>query len=239
MDAALQQQLITATVAEVMKVLEAQRSASSPHTNLGDTDIGDDTEIISGWEDVIASQKKACANADAKLLIDKLATPPSLTDLRRVENMVTMYAGVPATPTARKHRVDANLWQVQHKLELVLNLLVHYLESGDRSAIGAAAAWSRSAFEDTMQQRRQLLAGRQSYKLEKRPDDNRPRLLSEEEEKKINKPSAMAFSWAQNQQKEQPFQQSARPSERYQRRCPRGKGKGKGKSRSTTTQSKK
>ena len=107
MDAALQQQLITATVAEVMKVLEAQRSASSPHTNVGDTDNGDDTESISGWEDVIASQNKACANADAKLLIDKLATPPSLTDLRRVQNMVTMYAGVPATPTASKHRVDS------------------------------------------------------------------------------------------------------------------------------------
>ena len=49
-----------------------------------------------------------------------------------------------------------------------------------------ATALIRSAWEDLRQMRRDKIAGRQRAKLDKRPDDIKPRLLSAEEEAKIN-----------------------------------------------------
>ena len=59
------------------------------------------------------------------------------------------------------------------------------------------AANLRSAWEDTQQHRRDLFAGKQAYKLDKREDDNRPRLLTDVENKKIQRfpPKPPASNW--------------------------------------------
>ena len=85
----------------------------------------------------------------------------------------------------------AMLCQVpQAKIEVGLHLTTHFLETGNKGALGGAAAWQRSgsAWEDLQQQRRQLLAGREAWKLDWRKDDQAVKLLPEEKEKKICKP---------------------------------------------------
>ena len=76
-------------------------------------------------------------------------------------------------------------WQCQHKIELTMNLLVQYFETNSVDALGASAAFLRSAWEEANEARRGYLAGRQAWKLNHRQDDKRARLLSEDEEKKI------------------------------------------------------
>ena len=90
-----------------------------------------------------------------------------------------------------------------------MNSLVSHLETGDRKALGVTAALVRSAWQDLHEQRRSLLAGGKGKNLlEKRPDDERTRLLTPQEEEKINKahkPSAKAKKfWGRNDGPQQP-----------------------------------
>ena len=64
--------------------------------------------------------------------------------------------------------------------------MVNHAERGDPQSMQVAAPWGRSAWEDILQQRRQLMAGKGGGQvLDKRPDDDRPKLLSPEEENKL------------------------------------------------------
>ena len=159
-----------------------------------------------------------------------LREPPPLDKLRSAEKSQKKYMHVPQTPPPRKHRLDTNLTIPQTKLEHAMHALVHNQETNEREAVATAAALVRSAWEDLQQQRRHILAGKQAFKLDKRTDDTRPRLLSKEEEQKINRgrkpfvPRARTF-WGDTpaQSSTQGSQPPRAPSK------PRGKGKGKGK----------
>ena len=96
-----------------------------------------------------------------------------------------MYEKVPETPLPRKNRVDQNLFVAQRKLEQCMHRLVHYCESGDRKSMVEGAAFCKSAWEDLQQQRRGLLAGKQSFRLEPRADNTKARLLTKEGEAKL------------------------------------------------------
>ena len=65
--------------------------------------------------------------------------------------------------------------------------MTHYLETGNKAALGGAAAWQRSAWQDLQEQRRRFLAGREAWKLERRKEDMAVKLLTDEEDKKIGK----------------------------------------------------
>ena len=160
-----------------------------------------------------------------------LATPPSLEQLRHQMQATVRYAGVPVTPNPRRNKIDRGLWSAQQKIESCLHNICQFLETQDDRALGVGAAMARSAWEDLHQQRRTVLAGRQSYKLDPRVDDDRPKLLSKEESAKIvprgppkPKPKPARFYWGESSQssgaRNPPF---------------RGKGKGKGKTRSNST----
>ena len=106
---------------------------------------------------------------------------PNLQGLKSV----ILYSGVPESANPRRNKIDMQWWQCQHKIELTMNLLVQYFETNSVDALGASAAFLRSAWEEANEARRGYLAGRQAWKLNHRQDDKRARLLSEDEEKKI------------------------------------------------------
>ena len=81
--------------------------------------------------------------------------------------------------------MDANYVQCPEKVECDMHMVVHHLETSDKEAIGVGAAFVRSAWEDLQQQHRFLIAGKQSFKLEQRTDDTRPRLLSKPEDQTL------------------------------------------------------
>ena len=101
--------------------------------------------------------------------------------------------------------------------------LVQSLEKGDPKIVTTAAGLIRSAWEDLHQMRRDNIAGKQRSKLDKRPDDVKPRLLGAEEESKMNqgkgKGKGKGKGW-------QPWQPRTESSGRWKDK--RGKGKGKG-----------
>ena len=111
--------------------------------------------------------------------------PPPLEQVRRAGARVKRYTGVPVAPQARRNRIDQNLWILQQKLEIAMHLLIDALETGEPTQIDLAAAEIRSVWEDVLQQRRGLMAGKMANQLDRRPDDDRPRLLSPEEEKRV------------------------------------------------------
>ena len=60
-------------------------------------------------------------------------------------------------------------------------MLTALVETGDKECVPGVAALVRSSWEDCNQARRELIAGKGKAKLDKREDDDRPRLLSKEE----------------------------------------------------------
>ena len=121
-----------------------------------------DEDMASG--DVLSQARCMPSNEDRKKFIKLLLTPPSLQVPQENRTIVRSYQSVPESPLARRNRVDSQLQGVQQKIELGLHLLTHFLEIGNRAAIGGAVAWHRSAWEDLNQQRRQFLAGKQAWK---------------------------------------------------------------------------
>ena len=186
------------------------------------------------WLGVLAPTRVAPQVSDAVCLANLLVDPPPLDRLKPVETN-RMYEKVPETPPPRKNRVDQNLFVAQRKLEQCMHLLVHYCESGDRKSMVEGAAFCRSAWEDLQQQRRGLLAGKQSFRLEPRVDNTKARLLTKEEEAKLVRTPRPTFrrpnerpTWmnAQQPSSSNAFRRSysgSRPP------TPKGKGKGKGK----------
>ena len=118
--------------------------------------------------------------------VNLLKTAPPIQDLKNQAPHLPKFTGVPEPPPPRRNnKVDIHLHNVEQKLCTAMNLLTQYLESNDQSNIGTAAAWIRSAQQDNREQRRALMAGKQAWKLDPRQDDEKPRLLSAEEEKRI------------------------------------------------------
>ena len=139
------------------------------------------------WSNILRQRRRQATGDEAAKFLKLLETAPDLQALRDSKSDVALYLGVPEAPGPRRNRVDSQLYQAQAKVELGLHLMAHFLECGNRSALAAAAAWQRSAWQDLQEQRRQFMAGREAWKLEKRRDDKSLKLLSEEEEKKIGK----------------------------------------------------
>ena len=148
-------------------------------------DSEEEEESEPSWSDVLRQKRRPATSEEEAKFTRLLSTPPSLQSLKENRGDVALYQGVPEAPAARRNRVDAQLYQAQAKIEVGLHLMTHFLETGNKGALGGAAAWQRSAWEDLQQQRRQFLAGREAWKLDRRKDDQAVKLLTEEEEKKI------------------------------------------------------
>ena len=141
------------------------------------------------------------------------------------------YTGVPQTAPPRKNRIDLNLFQAQKKLEDSMHMQMHFLETGDKKHLSMVAALTRSAWEDLNQNRRTLLAGKQSFKLNPRLDDDKPKLLTREEEQKVKpKPKFTRPAWVNANQATSSNNSQFNPQRQRSRSTDRkGKGKGKGK----------
>ena len=235
---ALLQQNVQQTQQLLQQMQQHQAAAQAqPAAQMQDSEDDDDPAMPEGnWDMVLRSVKVKPTAAPAISLLQMLAEPPSLQKLKESEKDAVQFQGVPETPGPRRHRVDFNLWQTQQKLEQAMNFLVSHLQSGDRKELGLTAALVRSAWQDLHEQRRALLAGGKGKSLlEKRPDDEKPRLLNPQEEEKINKarkPLAKAKNiWGRHdgpqppRPPQPPGEFRGRPRSRSQTR---GKGKGKG-----------
>ena len=203
-----------------------------------DPEDADDGEAAGniGWEDIINKDHVEPQNQSTVNFVTLLRTPPPIAQLRASQASIIRYAGVPETPAARRNRVDTQLQTAQLKLENTLHLLCHNMETNNPAALGAAAAFARSAWQDLHEQRRSFLAGKQAWKLDPRPDDCRPRLLTIDEEKKIERQPRTSStrwgsnnwntnSWGQQQGGNRPWSGSRTRSQSA------GKGKGRGKPR--------
>lgn len=185
-----QAELVAAVTAEVLKLLPTLQ-ASHQNTAPVDAQMGgesDQSESDVDWEDVLGNQQAVATTATAKKFVGMLTNPPDLQSLKKIMGQVPLYQGVPETPGPRRNKVDSQLWSAQRKVELAMHLLTHYVEGGDMTTIGSTAAFMRSAWQDLHENRRHYLAGRQSWKLDPRVDDKKPKLLSVEEEKKLRPP---------------------------------------------------
>ena len=201
-----------------------------------DKDEEEEEEEPPSWGALLRPVAVEPSQEGAQFLCQVLSAPPPLDQLRASEKSLPCYKHVPQTPPPRgKNRVDSALFNAQKKMEQAMHLLVHNIETGDRETLSLSAAWIRSSWEDIQQQRRHLLAGKQSFKLDPRVDDTRPKLLSKEEEQKIirttrkPKPRARSF-WGEASSSTGRFQsheqQSSKPHTPRKGKGKRGKGKG-------------
>ena len=183
------------------------------------------------WGDLLIQELKQPSTPEACELCHVLGSPPPFDRMKHLGKTQIKYTGIPITPPQRQHRLDAQLHMPQQKLELAMHSLTHHVETNDKQALLHTAAWIRSAWEDLHQQRRHLLAGKQSYKLEKRSDDNRPKLLTSEEQAKIiltkPRPQPRPVRYWGDTSSGEKTQSSFNT---FQPRTPgKGKGKGRGK----------
>lgn len=217
---------------EKVGFLEAAASSSNPPAPAGAPmeankvqedmeEDWDDDEIAytggAGWQQVLGRSRVQPTGPGAPLC-DLLQSPPPLTMLRAQQQScpAPTYDKIPETPAARRNQMDAKLQMPQHKLENCMHTLVHALETNNPASISTAAAFVRSAWEDIHQLRREMIAGKGRSKLDRRTDDNRARLLTTEEEHKVQQARTQRPQWRSS---------TFRPT------ADRG-GKGKGKGRS-------
>lgn len=181
------------------------------------------------WNQVLGAALKRPTHPDAKYLSELLGSPPPLDSITKGKPQIDKWAGVPQTPKARRDPRDKKLWVAQDKLEMGLHLTVQFAETKDMTALAIASAYFRSSWEDLQQGRRQLIAGKQSRKLEPRADDTTPKLLSKEEEKQIFKPRFNQPPWKpQGQATSQPTNWYGWQNQNKWKGPGKGKGKGKG-----------
>ena len=96
-------------------------------------------------------------------LVNRLKHPPPLDVVRRALNDKTPYTGLLEAPSTRAHGRDRSLQFLQRKIKHVMINLVDIATRTDETAntsIAQAAALTRSAYEDVMEERRHHLAGR-------------------------------------------------------------------------------
>ena len=175
--------------AEVLKQLPQQpgttRSAAEPDDSMRGSDSEEEPAC---WSTVLGFRHTQPNSDNGRRLAQMLATPPELQQLKNKTATLQLYSGVPETPPPRRNKVDTQLYNAQKKVETAMHLLVNFMDSGDLAQIGSTGAFLRSTHQDLQEQRRTYLAGRQSWKLDPRSDDARPKLLNAEEEKKIRTP---------------------------------------------------
>jgi hypothetical protein len=217
MDATVVQQLVEEVTKRTLEALQHQRGDQSmPDTaNLSEVD-----DLPVSWGEVIQPRTVEPSTAEAQRLIKLLTNAPPLQDLRSQVTTIPLYSGVPETPATRRNKVDNGLYQVQHKLEYAMHLLVKSVDGGDVASMIQATAWIRSGWEDIQQQRRGYLAGRQAWRLDKRTDDVKAKLLSKEEEAKIQ-PTRLK---ARQQQSTQPQSSSHWQGRQWNRWQPKEDG---------------
>ena len=236
-----QAELVQAVTAEVLKQLPknagTNRTPEEPDDSMCGS--GSDSEPTAGWSTVLGCRHAQPSSDNGKRLAQMLATAPELQQLKTKASTVQLYSGVPETPPPRRNKVDTQLYNAQKKVETAMHLLVNFMDSGDLAQIGTTSAFLRSAHQDLQEQRRNYLAGRQSWKLDPRSDDAKPKLLTSEEEKKIRTPQE---GRRPQQRSNQPFappptgwgkgeskwyqSSSSRPRSRSQGRGKGGRGKG-------------
>ena len=227
----LQDQLQKLT--QAMSVMQQKMTA---RTEPSVVEEEEETEI--SWGEIILSTRVEPTQEDAVKFIKLLSSSPNLKDLRETSQQVKLFSGVPETPPPRQNKIDHKWYTVQHKMEMCLHLMAQFMDGNNRSSLAATAAWLRSAWQDALESRRQFLAGPQAWKLPPRPDDKKPRLFSEEEEKKLVRPMARtgmktSYQWGQDHEDRQPRPRGrwvqADRSRSTSRPYGKGKGKGKGK----------
>jgi len=193
-----------------------------------DNDAWVEEQPGAGWQEFLQAPKLPATAPAAKLLSTLFTCAPSFDLVKNTESEGKKYQQVPETPAPRRFGPDRQWFNVQKKLEDSMHSMVHMLETDDKEQIKICAALIRSAWEDCNHNRRCLLAGKERVKLDKRIDDNRPMLLSKEEEGKIargtgfRQPRQLFPQQGYNQGHNQPYR--ARSNSQH-----RGKGKGKGK----------
>ena len=183
--AQLQQQLnnLSLQLASLQGAQEPQQAS----TQMVEDDEDDEFDTPSDWAAVPGDTKVSASSPVACALCDLLEHPPPL-ELLKGPSQSACYAKIPETPSSRKHPIDQKLQIPQKKMEIAMHKLVLSLDTNDTREVQTAAAFIRSAWEDLQQQRRELVAGRNKNKLDRRPDDTKARLLTPEEEAKVRPP---------------------------------------------------
>ena len=190
------------------------------------------------WMAVLGDPANTPESPGAQALTTLLKSPPPLELLRHSAQQLVKFRGVPPTPGPRpNNRLDRDMFHTQAKIENGHHCLVGFMETRDEERLAATAAWLRSAHEDLHHMRRSWLAGRQSFKLPPRPDDDRPRLLTAEETKLIRQSRPQQQPQAYNWKTRPPTWRGNYQRDRSRSRSQgRGKGKGKGKGRGKSTE---
>ena len=184
------------------------------------------------WSTVLQSNKATLQTPIGQQIGQMLAAPPPLQQLKHTQQAIRLYSGVPETPLPTKAPADKWHFDAQVKVEAAMHLMLRSLEEDDKDHVVQAFAWLRSSWEDQLQTRRRSFAGHQSWKLDPRKDDNKPRLVTIEEEKKLQQgkskgkgkgpPSTTPRTWNGDKTSSNS----------------RSWGRGKGKSRSSSSSSK-
>jgi hypothetical protein len=223
---------------QMAQAMPQQMPQQMPQAGQIEDEMDDDSDLPMEWQQLLGCKKTVATNATSVALVQMLENPPPLDSLKDKKSETAVYQEVPETPPPRRNKIDLSLWQGQQKIEYALHNIVHHLETGEKAKIGIAAAWARSAWQDLQEQRRQLLAGgRGRTLLERRPDEQKPRLLTPQEEEKINRakrPQAKAKNvWGTNGGPHPPAAPPNHPpdfrgQQHRSRSRTRGKGKGKG-----------
>ena len=170
-----------------------------PEGQQDEEDAEGEEPIPQGWEDIFPQEQQEPKSKQAIAMATLLEKAPEQGLLTKARAEVILYKKLPRTPAARADPKDKQLQRTQVKLELALNLIVQHLDFGSGSALAGSAAYLRSAYEDLQQDRRQLMAAGQRSKLNKREDNKQPRLLSEEEERKIQEGKAKGKAFGKGQ----------------------------------------
>jgi hypothetical protein len=164
----------------------------------------------------------------AKAHAETLEHPPSFDKVKHLLNEAPNYPELPR-PVPSRGRSDALYARLESKLAASMQYYVHGLNEPepDPDTFIAVVALVRSAFQDIREERRRKVVGSARTVLETRPDDTRAKLLTDAEQKKLEKQRQVTAS-ATNTFRS--FRDQA--SKGGYNRQPRGKGKGKGKGQS-------
>ena len=183
----------------------------------------DDACAAAGWGAVLHTPLLEVHSNAGKSMVRLMQDPPPLETLRHTMKDSPKYKGMPTSAPPRRHKVDQKWAGVQKKMEDHMNVMLHFHETKDETLIHVAEALVRSAWQDCQENRREFLAGKQSHHLEKRPDENKNKLLNPEEEKKIRNANT------QEDKQQKPLFQNRQTWNRWSRSRSRSPGKGKGK----------
>lgn len=159
--------------------MEEDWDDEDPGINPGDFQDSEPT-----WTAIFQQERRHPGTGAGATLAGLMVKPPPLDVLKSPQFSSPNFIGIPQTPAPRKNTIDYKIATAQKKMEDCMQHMVAAME-GDRHGVNTAAALARSAWEDLHQMRREHLAGRQRSKLQKREDDQKPRLLTAEEEAKI------------------------------------------------------